>query len=65
MKNLFLKASILSASILLIIALLIYFKIDEVSKNNDLNFDTPFNLTSHKSEKISARHSGAQKILYF
>ena len=51
MNNLFLKVSILSASILLIIALIIYFKIDEVSKKNDLKFDTPFNLTSHKGEK--------------
>ena len=52
MNNLFLKVSILSASILLIIALIIYFKIDEVSKKKgDLKFDTPFNLTSHKGEK--------------
>ena len=32
MNNLFLKVSILFASILLIIALITYFKIDEVSK---------------------------------
>ena len=55
MNNLFLKVSILSASILLIIALIIYFKIDEVSKKNDLKFDTPFNLTSHKGEKTSEK----------
>ena len=65
MNNLFLKVSILSASILLIIALIIYFKIDEVSKKNDLKFDTPFNLTSHKGEKISEKILSSRPTIVF
>ena len=65
MNNLFLKVSILSASILLIIALIIYFKIDKVSKTNDLKFDTPFNLTSHKGEKISEKILSSRPTIVF
>ena len=65
MNNLFLKVSILYASILLIIALIIYFKIDEVSKKNDLKFDTQFNLTSHKGEKISEKILSSRPTIVF
>ena len=65
MNNLFLKVSILSASILVIIALIIYFKIDEVSKKNDLKFDTQFNLTSHKGEKISEKILSSRPTIVF
>ena len=65
MNNLFLKVSILSASILLIIALITYFKIDEVSKKNDLKFDTPFNSRHIKVKKFLKRYFLPGQLLYF
>tara|TARA_Y100001970_G_scaffold151747_1_gene185833 strand:- start:257 stop:847 length:591 start_codon:yes stop_codon:yes gene_type:complete len=65
MNNLFLKVSILSSSILLVIALIIYFKIDEVSKKNDLKFNTQFNLISHKGERVSEKILSSRPTIVF